>query len=112
MILLPWCHSPSSVLCGGRGECDFLVEDSRMSKRVNLCYMRWLPRLTTGRRWTGALLLLAVLGVGPTPPAQAGDTRTDFLPELNAYIKLTDTMRLFLLGTLTQNLSDGSTEGE
>ena len=36
----------------------------------------------------------------------------DFLPELNAYIKLTDTTRLFLLGSLTQHLSDGSTEGE
>jgi hypothetical protein len=36
----------------------------------------------------------------------------DFLPALNAYVKLTDTTRLFLLGSLTQHLSDGSTEGE
>ena len=41
-----------------------------------------------------------------------GGREGDFLPELNAYIKLTDTTRLFLLGSLTQHLSDGSTEGE
>ena len=46
-------------------------------------------------------------------PARAGDTQTDFLPEINAYITLTNTTRLFLLGSLTQHLSDGSaTEGE
>jgi hypothetical protein len=68
--------------------------------------------LAAGRRWAGALLLLALLGSGFAVPARAGDTQTDFLPELNAYLKLTTTTRLFLLGSLTQPLSDGSTEGE
>jgi hypothetical protein len=53
--------------------------------------------LAAGHPWAGALFLLAILGVGPTPPALAGDTQTDFPPELNVYVKLTDTRRLFLL---------------
>ena len=57
----------------------------------------WLPRLAVWRHWAGALCLLAVLGVGPTPSLWAGDTQTGFLPELNAYVKLTDTTCLFLL---------------
>jgi hypothetical protein len=65
--------------------------------KATMCCARWLPRLAAGHHWAGALFLLAVLGVGPTPPPWVGDTQTDFLLELNAYVKLTDTRRLFLL---------------
>jgi hypothetical protein len=65
--------------------------------KATMCCARWLPRLAAGHHWAGALFLLAVLGVGPTPPPWVGDTQTDFLLALNAYVKLTDTRRLFLL---------------
>jgi hypothetical protein len=65
--------------------------------KATMCCARWLPRLAAGHHWAGALFLLAVLGVGPTPPPWVGDTQTDFLLELNAYVKLTDTTHLFLL---------------
>jgi hypothetical protein len=65
--------------------------------KATMCCARWLPRLAAGRHWAGALCLLAVLGVGPTPPPWVGDTQTAFLLELNAYVKLTDTTHLFLL---------------
>jgi len=44
--------------------------------------------------------------------AQAGDTRVEFVPEANAYLKLSDHARLFLLGSLTQGLSEPFTDGE
>src|SRR4029453_4968567 len=103
--------SSNSVPCGGR-EGDFLVEDGRGRHKATMGCARWLPPLAAGRRGAGALFLFAGLGVRPPPPAQAGDTQTDFLPELNAYVELTDTTRLSLLGSLTQHLSDGSAEGE
>jgi hypothetical protein len=65
--------------------------------KATMCCARWLSPLAAGLHWAGALFLLAVLGVGPTPPPWVGDTQTDFLLELNAYVKLTDTRRLFLL---------------
>ena len=68
-----------------------------MRHKATMCCARWLPRWAEGRHWAGALFLLAVLGIGPTSPVWVGDTQTGFLPELNAYVKLTDTTRLFLL---------------
>jgi hypothetical protein len=65
--------------------------------KATMCCARWLPRLAAGLHWAGALFLLAVLGVGPTPSPWVGDTQTDVLLELNTYVKLTDTTRLFLL---------------
>ena len=59
-----------------------------------------------------ALALAASLLLAAAAPAGAGDTQLEFVPEINAYLKLTDTTRLFLLGTLTENLSEGATDGE
>jgi len=53
--------------------------------------------LAAEHHWAGALFLLAVLSVGPAPPPWVGDIQTDFLPELNAYVKLIDTRCLLLL---------------
>jgi hypothetical protein len=44
--------------------------------------------------------------------AQAGDTQVEFVPEGNAYLKFSDHARLFLLGSLTQGLSESATDGE
>ena len=44
--------------------------------------------------------------------AGAGDTRTEFVPEVNAYVALNERVRLFLLADLTQGLSETTTDGE
>ena len=54
-----------------------------------------------------AILLLACVTL-----ARAGDTETEFVPELNAYLKLWDRTRLFFIGSLTQGLSESATDGE
>jgi hypothetical protein len=59
-----------------------------------------------------AVALVAVLLVAGVGRAQAGDTRVEFVPETNAYLKLSDRARLFLLGSLTQGLSEPFTDGE
>ena len=64
-----------------------------------------------GRRWAGALLLATSVAVGVACPARAGDSRTEFVPEVDAYVKLGDRTRLFLFGALNQGLSDGATDG-
>jgi hypothetical protein len=53
------------------------------------------------------MLLLACATV-----ARAGDTQAEFVPELNAFLGLSQDLRLFLLGDLTQNLSEPTTDGE
>jgi hypothetical protein len=59
-----------------------------------------------------ALALAAILLLAGVTVAGAGDTQAEFVPELNAYLKLSDNTRLFLLGSLTQGLSEPATEGE
>jgi hypothetical protein len=62
---------------------------------------------------TSRLLMLALLAfTAPSLPARADDRQREFVPEVNAYIKLSDRTRLFLLGDVTRNLSGGSDEGE
>ena len=70
------------------------------------------PRIgRSARLWVRALLLGASAAVGVTCPARAGDSRTEFVPEVDAYVKLGEHSRLFLLGALNQGLSDGGTDG-
>ena len=44
--------------------------------------------------------------------ASAGDTTREFVPEVNAFVKLSEQTRLYLLGDLTRNLTNDTTEGE
>jgi hypothetical protein len=59
-----------------------------------------------------AVALVAVLLLAGAMRAQAGDTKAEFVPEANAYLQFSDQVRLFLLGSLTQGLSEPSTDGE
>jgi hypothetical protein len=45
-------------------------------------------------------------------PARAGDTTREFVPEVNAFVKLTDQTRLYLLGDMTRNSTTDRNEGE
>jgi len=63
----------------------------------------------TGRR---ALALAAILLLAGAGRAQAGDTKAEFTPEVDAFLKLSDNTRLFLFGSLLQGLSESSTDGE
>jgi Protein of unknown function (DUF2490) len=45
-------------------------------------------------------------------PVRAGDNSREFVPEVNAFVKLSDQTRLFLLGDVTRNLTKDSSEGE
>ena len=56
------------------------------------------------------LLAFAALA-GLAAQARADDRQREFVPEANAYIKLSDRTRLFLLGDVTRNLTAGTTEG-
>lgn len=63
----------------------------------------------TGAR---ALALAVILLLAGATCALAGDTQAEFVPEVNAFLKLSDHTRLFLLGSLTQGLSESATDGE
>ena len=69
------------------------------------------PAQRRGWRWAGALLLATSVAAGVACPARAGDSRTEFVPEVDAYVKLGERTRLFLFGALNQGLSDGATDG-
>lgn len=56
--------------------------------------------------------LVASLLLAGAVRTQAGDTQVELVPEVNAYLKLSDHTRLFLMGSLTQGLSEPSTDGE
>jgi hypothetical protein len=59
-----------------------------------------------------ALTLTASLLLGAAAPTWAGDSQVEFVPEVNAYLRLSDRTRLFLLGSLTQGLTEAGTDGE
>ena len=59
-----------------------------------------------------ALLLALVALAALAAPARAEERQREFVPEANAYIKLTDRSRLFLLGDVTRNTTADSSEGE
>ena len=64
------------------------------------------------RRLVRTVTLGAGVLVAAAFPAGAGDTQLTLVPEINAYLKLNDTMRLFFLGDVTANATTGSTDGE
>jgi len=66
--------------------------------------------LNRRRRWAGIVAL--TVAMMPALPARAGETQTVLLPEVDTYVKLTDTTRLFLLGSLTRDLTEDTTDGE
>lgn len=67
----------------------------------------------TGRRGRCcAVALAAGLALAAAGPAGAGDSSAEFLPELNGFVKLDKTTRLFLLASLTQGLTEGRTDGQ
>jgi len=76
--------------------------------RARLHSMRSLPGLATFRF---LVLTLAALGA-LAGPARAQDRQRELVPELNAYVKLSDRTRLFLLGDVTKNTTAGTSEGE
>jgi hypothetical protein len=45
-------------------------------------------------------------------PARAADNTREFVPEVNAFVKLSAQTRLFLLGDITRNLTTDKSEGE
>ena len=64
------------------------------------------------RAGAGAIWLAVIVTLGGAGRAGAGDTATEFVPEVNAYIKLNDTMRFYLLANLTHAFEEGHTDGE
>jgi hypothetical protein len=62
------------------------------------------------RSWLGTLVL--VMAATWAAPAWAGDTSTVLLPEVDTFIRVTDTARVFLLSSLTRNLTQATTDGE
>lgn len=66
------------------------------------------------RDWARSVVALAVAVstlLAGVAPARAGDTQAQFLPELDAYLRLSARTRLFFLGSLSQNLSESTTDG-
>jgi hypothetical protein len=57
-----------------------------------------------GARLLYVLTLAAGLLLAAAEHALAGDTQLDFVPEVNAYLKLNDTLRLFLLAGCGKNV--------
>ena len=68
--------------------------------------------MSSAIRGRSALALAAILLVAYATSARAGDTHTELAPELNAYLKLSDRTRLFLLGSVGEDLSDSTTSGQ
>jgi len=66
-------------------------------------------------RWARVALLLGVNGAAflfVAGPARADtDTETELTPEIRAYVKLTDTTRLYFRTELTRNLTQDTTDG-
>ena len=58
-----------------------------------------------------ALTVAATALLAVAAPAPAGDTQAQFIPEVDAYLRLSDRTRLFFLGSLSQNLSESTTDG-
>jgi hypothetical protein len=58
-------------------------------------------------------ILLAVFAFAALlGPVRAEDHHSEFSPEVNVFIKLSDQIRLYLLGDITQGLSPNFTDGE
>ena len=62
-------------------------------------------------RFFGSVWVLSALGALALPAGAADNTR-EFVPEVNAFVRLSDKTRLFLLGDMTRNLTTDKSEGE
>ncbi|HTP41651.1 MAG TPA: DUF2490 domain-containing protein [Nitrospiria bacterium] len=65
-------------------------------------------------RRTGAALTLTVAGAVFTllaVPALAGESQTELVPEINAFVQLSDTTRLYFRADLTRNLTEDTSDG-
>jgi hypothetical protein len=58
-----------------------------------------------------AVWVLSAFGV-LVLPARAADNTREFVPEVNAFVRLSEKSRLFLLGDSTRNLTTHKSEGE
>ncbi len=67
---------------------------------------------STARRRGIAFGLTLLIVVMPAGSARSGDHVREFVPEVNAFVKLSDQTRLFLQGDVTQNLTTNQTQGE
>jgi hypothetical protein len=56
-------------------------------------------------------VMLGLLAIGAAP-AGAGDHQLELVPEVNAFFKLSDRLRLFFLGALTQGPTESVTAAE
>lgn len=65
---------------------------------------------TTPRRHR--IFLTLVVFAALLEPARAEDHQDEFVPELNVFIKLSNQIRLFLLGDISQGFSPNYTDGE
>jgi hypothetical protein len=57
-------------------------------------------------------MLVASAFPAPIAPVRAEDRGRELVPEVNAFIKLSDRSRLYLLGSVTRELRDSVTDGE
>ena len=65
-------------------------------------------------RRTGRTIVLPVVGVMLLVVASsvlAGETQTELVPEIDTFVTLSDTSRLFFLGSLNRNLTESTTDG-
>jgi len=56
--------------------------------------------------------MLLVCMTLPTPVLADDDRQSETVPEINAYIRLSERFRLFAVASLTQSLTEGATDGE
>jgi len=68
-----------------------------------------MPVTPSSRRRLASLLLASLSALAP---ARAADHAQEFVPEFNAFVKLNERSRVFLLGDLTAQRSDKTTEVE
>lgn len=75
---------------------------------------RRAPRDGVGGHGSGwrVRVAAAALCAGVAAPASAADHGHEVVPELNAFVKLSDRTRVYLLGDVTVSSPDGHTEGE
>ena len=58
------------------------------------------------------LAVVASLLLGAAAGGEAGETQVELVPELNAFVRLSERTRLFFLGAVTQGLTEETTDGE
>ncbi len=62
--------------------------------------------------WIRFVLLVPLALLALAMPASAADSAREFVPEVDVFINLSDDTRLFLLGDLTRNVTNHTTESE